>query len=173
MKLEKLLAQKKTAIIKKWFDLVVDTYPADTSRFLKSQKDPFANPVGGTTRRGLESLLDELRQGFDCEAAAASLDPIIRIRAVQDFTPSEATGFILSLKSIIRDILSPSLQDNELSEEFRAFEYRIDTLCLLAFDIYVKCREKIFQIKATEQQNRVFKAFEKAGLVTGLPDIES
>jgi len=35
--------------------MVVDTYPADTSRFLKSQKDPFANPVGGATIQGLDA----------------------------------------------------------------------------------------------------------------------
>jgi len=45
MRLEELLAQKKTAVIDKWFDVVAETYPADTAIFIKRQKDPFANPV--------------------------------------------------------------------------------------------------------------------------------
>ena len=44
--------------------MVVDTYPADTSRFLKRQKDPFANPVGNTTLESLEAVVGELRNNF-------------------------------------------------------------------------------------------------------------
>ena len=58
MRLNNLLAQRKTAIIKKWFALAIETYPSDTANFLKSQKDPFANPVGRTIYRGLEALFD-------------------------------------------------------------------------------------------------------------------
>ena len=53
MKLDKLLSQNKTALVKRWFDEVVRTYPVDTATFLKQQKDPFANPVGRTTLKGL------------------------------------------------------------------------------------------------------------------------
>jgi len=68
MKLEKLLSQHKTALIKRWFDEVVRTYPVGTAKFLKQQKDPFANPVGRTTLNGLEALFDVLTTGMDREA---------------------------------------------------------------------------------------------------------
>jgi hypothetical protein len=167
MKLDSVLAQKQTAIVKKWFDFVVDTYPPDTSRFLKSQKDPFANPVGSTTREGLSGLVAGLAKELDPEAAEGHLDPIIRIRAVQNFTPAKATGFVLSLKQI-----GGAASDSEMQADLAAFDARVDQLCLLAFDIYVKCREKIFQIQANEQRNRFFKAFERAGLVTEIGDGE-
>jgi hypothetical protein len=173
MKLESVLAKKRTAIVKKWFDLVVDTYPADTSRFLKSQKDPFANPVGNATREGLAALLDELGRGrLDPTAAAGHLDPIIRIRAVQRFTPGQATGFVFSLKQFVRDHLAEAGADRELAGELAAFDARVDQLCLIAFDIYMKCREKIYQLQATEQKDRYFKAFKRAGLVTDIGDGE-
>ena len=60
MGLNSILAQQKAAIIKKWFTLVIETYPSETGKFLKSQKDPMANPVGRTVSRGLEALFDEL-----------------------------------------------------------------------------------------------------------------
>ncbi|WP_054693966.1 RsbRD N-terminal domain-containing protein [Desulfosarcina cetonica] len=91
-----LLATKKQAILKSWFQATVDSYPADTARFLKNQKDPFANPVGQTTYRNLEILVDALVTGAGRDAMAAALDPILRIRAVQSFTPSKATGFVFS-----------------------------------------------------------------------------
>ena len=173
MKLESVLEKKQTAIVKKWFDLVVDTYPADTSRFLKRQKDPFANPVGSTTFEGLKSLFTDLMQELDPESAAGHNDPIIRIRAVQNFTPGQATGFVLSLKKIVRDQLGDRAGDPEQMRELEAFETRVDQLCLIAFDIFVKCREKIYQIQANEQRNRFFKAFERAGLVSEIPEKET
>lgn len=173
MKLESVLLKRQTAIVKKWFDLVVDTYPADTSRFLKRQNDPFANPVGSTTLEGLKALFADLMKELEPESAAGHIDPIIRIRAVQNFTPGQATGFVLSLKKIVRDHLGGDAGDPERRRELEAFDARVDQLCLIAFDIFVKCREKIFQIQATEQRNRFFKAFERAGLVSEIPEHET
>ena len=68
MSLNQLLTKKKTTITKQWFDLVARTYPPDTQQFLKSQKDPFANPVGQTTLKGLQSLFDEILKGVDKES---------------------------------------------------------------------------------------------------------
>jgi transcriptional regulator with AAA-type ATPase domain len=39
--------------------------------------------------------------------------------------------------------------------ELREMENRVDELCLLAFDVYVKCREKIWELKANEARQRV------------------
>jgi hypothetical protein len=173
MKLESVLLKKQTAIVKKWFDLVVDTYPSDTSRFLKRQKDPFAIPVGSTTLEGLNAIFADLMGELKPESAMGHIDPIIRIRAVQNFTPGQATGFVLSLKKIVRDQLGDDSGDPERRGELEAFDARVDQLCLIAFDVFVKCREKIFQIQATEQRNRFFKAFERAGLVSEIPEKET
>jgi hypothetical protein len=164
--LQKLIEQKKTAIIKKWFDFTVQAYAPDTARFLKSQKDAFANPVGNNTLKGLQGLLEELLKDFDRRAMATYLDPIIRIRAVQAFTPSQATLFILALKKVLRDTFAQELGDNRMAAELVQLESKIDQLCLMAFDIYMECREKIYQIRANETRNRVFRAFERAGLIS-------
>ena len=96
--LEKILAKHKAAIAKKWFILAAQTYAADTAKFLQSKKDPFANPVGNTMMTGLDGILDQLIYTMDPKTLHPHLDSIIRIRAVQDFTPAQATAFILSLK---------------------------------------------------------------------------
>jgi hypothetical protein len=173
MKLDKLLSQHKTALVKRWFDEVVRTYPVDTANFLKQQKDPFANPVGRTTLKGLEALFNVLITGMDRDAINSFLDPIIRIRAIQDFTPSRATSFILFLKQIIRETLGKEFQDPQVVTAFMDFETRIDDLCLMAFDIYVQCREKLYQIQANEMRNTTFRAFQRAGLVKDVPDDDS
>jgi len=165
MRLERLLAKRKSRIIKKWFDRVVESYPADTSQFIKSKKDPFSNPVGQTTLRSLEALLDQLLTEIDYDTAASLLDPMIRIRAVQSFSPSQATAVIFSLKKIVRDILKKELHESQMINDLLMFESKIDEICLIAFDIYMKCREKIYELKANEVRNRSFRAFERAGLI--------
>jgi hypothetical protein len=168
--LEKILIENRATILKEWFALVVETYPAETSKFLKGQKDPFANPVGRAVRNGVEDLFDELLRGLNREHAGACLDPMIRIRAIQNFTPSEAIGFIFSLKAIIRKIIGKKIVEKNLLHEVYAFESKIDDLGLIAFDIYMKCREKIYEIKANEFRNRHYSAFRRAGLISEVPD---
>ena len=159
-----ILAAKKQEILKRWFQVTVDSYPADTARFLKSQNDPFANPVGQTTHQSLEMLLDSLITGVaGREAVAAALDPILRIRAVQSFSPSRATEFVFSLKKIIHQYLAGHGGDENL--DIYRLDQQIDEMAMVAFDIYVACREKIFELKATESRNQFFSSLKRAGLI--------
>ncbi len=169
MNLTHLLTQKKAAIVKMWFASTIETYPSDTAKFLKSQKDPFANPVGRTIRHGLEGLFDELLKEADPKIIQSFLDPIIRIRAIQNFSPSQATSFIFFLKDAVRSNIEREDPELKCFNELQLFESRIDKLGLTAFDVYMKCREKIYDLKANEMKNRTFKAFKRAGLVREMP----
>jgi len=167
MVLEHLLLQKRAAILERWFQLVLETYPADTSRFLKQGKDRFTNPVGYTISREIETLYDELLQEMNSDKLAACLDNIIRIRAVQDFSPSQTIALIFLLKKAIREELASEITENRVFEELLKFESRIDKLVLLAFDIYMKCREKVFEIRVNEakaERERVLKLLERINL---------
>jgi len=167
---KKLLEKNRTAIIKKWFDLVITSYPAETATFLNKEKDPFGNPVGKTTIDSLESLFDYLLDKTDEQTLISHLDPIIRIRSVQDFSPSRAVGFIFFLKTIIRNELNNSKSDSFDINELSVIDFKIDGLILLAFDIYAKCKETFYQIKSNEEKNRFYKAFERAGLIQDLTE---
>ncbi len=164
--IKNFLENRKTSIIKKWFDLVIDTYPPETSRFLRKEKDPFNNPVGNTTVKSLEALFDYLLNKSSQETLVSFLDPVIRIRSAQNFPPSKAVGYILFLKEIIREELTNEKNSHFSINELSALDSQIDELVLMAFDIYAACRETFYQIKANEEKNRFFKAFERAGLLT-------
>ncbi|MFP4347096.1 MAG: RsbRD N-terminal domain-containing protein [Thermodesulfobacteriota bacterium] len=174
MSLEKRLEKRKSEILKKWYDQVVDTYPPETALFLREQKDAFSNPVGKATRDSLHALLGELlKPEMDSEAVRSHLDPIVRIRAVQAmFTPSQAAGFVYFLKDIIREVLGRELNDADRLNRLLAFERRIDDMSMSAFDIYMKCREAVFQMKANQEKNKIYKAFLRAGLVEEIPGDE-
>ena len=166
MDLKRLLQERKPAIVKRWFDAVTEAYPDDTSRFLNKQKDQFTNPVGYTISEGIEHLFDALLQGMLQDKVSAFLDSIIRIRAIQDFTPSEAVAFIFRLKKVIRQELGDDiLKQQGMSEALSTFDSTIDDLALYAFDIYMKCREKIYELKANEARNMTFRLLQKAQLI--------
>ena len=167
MVLEHLLPQKRAAILERWFQLILETYPADTSRFLKQQKDRFINPVGYTISQEIEALYDELLQEMNSDKLAACLDNIIRIRAVQDFPPSQTIAFIFLLKKAIREELASEIAENRVLEELSKFESKIDKLVLLALDIYMKCREKVYEIRVNEakaERERVLKLLDRTNL---------
>lgn len=165
MQFKSILASKKNSIIRQWFEQVTASYPADTAAFLKRQQDPFANPVGSTTLKGLEALFDEIASGMDRETINAFLDPIIRIRAVQDFTPSRAVGFVLQLKPIISETLRPDSDSPDPTTQIAALNHNIDQVCLMAFDIFMRCREQLHNLRVHETRNTMFGALERAGLV--------
>jgi hypothetical protein len=164
-RLKGLIEKKKTDILRHWFEATIQTYAPDTAKFYKGQKDPFANPVGHTSSENIPLLLDQLLHDFDPDAIKSHLDPIVRIRAVQDFTASQATAFVLKLKEILRDCLADELQDALRLKELLALESRIDQLSLMAFDVYMECKEKVYEIAANETRNQTFRAFKRAGLI--------
>jgi hypothetical protein len=173
MTLDKLLKDNKEELVKKFFESLLEAYSDNTATFFKTQKDPFANPVGNAFRQGAHAIIHQIVDGIDPSSAIASLDPILRVRAVQGFSPSQSVSFIFTLKEIIRNRFQKEIEEDSLQNELNAVETRIDKLSLIAFDVYMECREQLFQIKANEVRNRTFKAFERAGLVCDLEQTET
>ncbi len=170
MNLKKLLAQKKAPIVGRWLDLIFETYPDDAQRFLTKQKDRFANPVGTTISKEIENLYDELIEGLEPDRVSPLLDRIIRIRAVQDFSPSQAVKFVFLLKKAIKKEILKEILEDQLSEDLAMIESRIDDLALLAFDLYMNCREKLYDIRANEAKNQVSRLLQRAGMLSEIPD---
>lgn len=171
MRLNDLLSKRKTSILEKWFDAVLDSYPSDTSKFLRNQKNRFTNPVGATISQGIEEIFNGLLSDQPSGDFYEFLDNIVKIRAVQDFTPSKALGFIFSLKKIIRDELADEITP-QISKELLNFEDRTDNLMMSAFDNYMKCREKIYDFKANEAKNMTFRLLQRAKLICDVEEEE-
>ncbi len=171
MDLKQLLTEKKTAILKAWFDAITETYQPDTSAFLKKKKAQFTNPVGFTLSEGMEGLFDGLLAGLLAGDVSRFLDGIVRIRAVQDFPPSEAVAFVFQLKQVVRrELGSDNLARPGIAAELAAFESAVDDLGLFAFDLYMQCREKIYELKANEARNQTYRLLQQARLIVDRPD---
>lgn len=171
MKLKDLLQKNKTAIAERWLDRSLETYVSRTAVFFKQKKDPFANPVGRALRSGTKSIVDELLEAespLGPESAhrlCAHLEDVIKIRSVQDLNPSQAVSFVFSLKQAIREVLEEELRDPGLASELTTFETQIDQLALFAFDIYVKSREQLYELRVNEIKRTGYRLLKKADLI--------
>jgi len=159
MMIQDLLKKHKTAILERWFDLILKTYPSDTAEMMRKDKDPFTNPVGSTISQEIEVLFEKVCEGVQDEKCQSSLDSILKIRSIQDFSPSRAVGFIFLLKEAIEEILKNEILRESLMEEWLRFQSRIDALALRAFDIYMDCREKICEIRVNQARAEKEMAF--------------
>lgn len=154
-----LLEQKKEVILERWIEQTIQSYEPEMVRFLKKEKNQFANPVRNTVVTCLEKVYNSLIKGIGIDECWG-LEEIVKLRAVQDFTPSNALFFLFALKQIVREELGLTNQHNGLIKEHHVFEDKIDTLIGLAFDIYTECREKVHEIKLKEIKSQSQRAFE-------------
>jgi len=168
MVLGRLLSQKRAAILERWFELILETYPVDAARFLRREKDRFVNPVGHTISQEIETIYDELRQGMSLDNLTASLNSIIQIRSVQDFLPSQAIAFVFLLKQAVREQLADEIKQAPSFAELLQFESRVDELARLALDMYMKWRDKVHEIRLKEvkaRTERMLKMLERADMM--------
>jgi len=171
MDLGRFLLQERKAIVDKWFQAVTETYAPETVRLLKAESNEFANPVGHATHHGLEGVYNEFIRESKADKISPFLDRIIRIRAIQEFSPSQAVAFVFLLKHIVRVRLKDAAQIEPVSsEDLAAFDSRVDGLALLAFDIYMQCREKLFEVRVAEVKSQTHRLLQMANLLGEIPE---
>ena len=146
--LDNALRAQREKIVSLWVDRTLDSYIS--SGFFKTSRDRFANPVGANIREGLGRLYELLLEGAMPEKMLAPLDQVIRIRAVQEFSPSQAVAPILELKWVVRKVLGKQRAEGNLEAELDDFDLDVERLALLAFDMYTECREQLYRNRIQE-----------------------
>jgi len=164
MALIDLLIQKKADLLARWRDLVFDSYAPETARFLKSQKDRFANPIAYQLNRGLTGIFEVFLEEADPQQIAVHLDEVIKLKAIQEAQPSRAMAFLFLLKTIIRAELAPQLNDPAYIEELAELDSRLDGLALLGFDVYMQRRERLHEVRVGELKRKVGGLLRRLGM---------
>ena len=98
--------------------------------------------MGFAVRESLAKLLEELAGEMDVARAGNAVEEIVRLRAVQDCSATDAVSFVFPLRQIVRE--------HHAEAEFADMERRIDQLALLTFDRYTKCREDLALVRINE-----------------------
>jgi hypothetical protein len=148
------MTHRRDALVKKWFDRVIQAYPDTTTRFLAGEKDRFRNPIGHTLHEGLSALFDGLLRTEETASWTSALNSIVKMHAVQDCTAGQAVSFPFLLKGLLR--IEYAAERSRCPDEFAELEARIDEMALLAFDLYMQCRERTYAIKYNEAKRSVF-----------------
>ncbi len=174
MDLRSLLLERSSALCARWLDAVLAEYGELTAARWRKERDPFANPVGYALAKGLPSLLDAvLGEGEPSAAALKALEAIVHIRAVQDLSPSRAVGFVTLLRDAIEAELAKDLAGGASREALAPVEKRIERFTFLAFDSYVRNRERLFRIRQEELRRSVASLMRRWHVDTEMPDADA
>ena len=102
------------------------------------------------------------------QAVMRCMDELIRVRAVQNFSPSQAAGFVFLLKKVVRERFWHEIEAQNLWARLLAFESRIDGLALVALDLFAKCRERFHDIKLSDLRREYTQLLKRAQLIVGV-----
>jgi hypothetical protein len=149
MALRDLIALKRKALCERWVDSVLAGYDPRLGAAWKKRPDPFTNPIAFILTERAPGLLAALAGEADEKATAAALEDVLSVRAVQDMAPSKAVEAVWRWREVLEEMLSPGPDDRE---ELRG---RVERLGLMAFDAYMRCRERVFRIRQDELKRSV------------------
>ena len=156
MALRDLLVERQAALVERWRDAILGQYGEQTAARWRRERDPFANPVGHALSTGLPEILGAVAsEGEPGAGALTALEAIVRIRSVQDLSPSRAVGFVALLRDVIRAELGAEIEGGAHAEGLAAVDARIERLVLVAFDTYVDVREQVFRLRQEELKRSV------------------
>ena len=148
--LTELLIKKKSSIITNWIQQILDSWPTETKKYLSLEKNQFSNPIGFTISNNIEKIYEVIIGDGSINEITPLLDEIIKIRAVQELSASQAIDFVFLVKKVVRDELSMEIHQENIFDELFDFDSSIDRIALRAFDLYQESREKVFQLRVKE-----------------------
>lgn len=153
MSTEDIISARRDAAIQKWTEAVFAMYPFETTGFIRTQRDQFANPVGHATRAAGEQIYDAVTgRDVDMEKVLASVAALIRIRAVPG--PQARTGCrrAVPVQAVLRELLLADMLAAGDIQGFLDMGDRLDTLCLMAFNLYLADREQVYAERVAQQR---------------------
>ena len=68
MSLRQRALAERDALLERWVDAALASYPERSAEIFRRERDPFANPIGAALRAGTAKVLDGLLGGSGPEA---------------------------------------------------------------------------------------------------------
>jgi hypothetical protein len=169
MSCQAALREKRATLLSRWRDRIFESYPSEAARFFRDERDQFKNPVGHSIHHATEVLFDAIVLNQPQAGVADALEGMVRVRAVQDLSPSQAVAFVFQLKQVLREGLAEEVPGAKLGGGLGPLFDRIDGLAAMAFDTYVRCLARIHTIRLNELKRRTAVLTARFGVG---PDLE-
>jgi hypothetical protein len=163
MRLLDHLRGMRSEIESRWCEVILSSYPTESSRFYASERDPFRNPVGATVRSSVATLFEAVLTGEWTEDSKAALVAIVKLRSIQDMRASHAVDFASRLRSVIHESVRP--EDGSVEGDLGLLDERIEGLRQRSFDEYVACRDKLHELRERETKARLYSLLRRAGML--------
>ena len=101
------------------------------------------------------------------------LEGLLKLRALQDFKPSQAMAFIFTAKTLLRE----ELDFEPIAPEWKTLDGRVDALAMVSFDVYMRCRERVYEVRYNQLKKLNHVMLERANRgmprATKLPESET
>lgn len=127
-----------------------EPYSPEAVTSFRRKVDPFENPIGSTFGRSASIIADGIASGMPPKAFRQTFDDMIRIRAVQGISPSEVMSFLFAVRKALNSVTAGSGDDYLSVSDLAEINQWIDGAIALCMDIYMECRENIFNLKVME-----------------------
>jgi hypothetical protein len=163
MTIRSILGERRGAVLERWRELIRAADGRAGTSLPTRGSDPFHDPMGVALHKGTAAILEALLGDGEPEAARPGVDEIVRVRSVQELTPSQALGFVF----LLRRALHEAAGDSGDAAEWRSLDSRIDAISLQAFEAYVACRERVFDIRVREAARANSVLLRRARLLAG------
>jgi len=144
------LREREDAILRRWTDVVLETYPARTGEVMRREHDRFANPLGHAIRTAVSDLFVAVTGESEDVTLGEPLRDLVKILAVQELAPSQALAFVFRFKDALRLELGTAAASPAAAEALARLDRRLDSAALAAFDGYVACREQLLELRRQE-----------------------
>ena len=159
--LNTLIEKNQEDILENWLNIRLSLFSKQKQSLIKTQMDPFQNPIRHQLHEGLNCILENFEKKG--EKFKEAIEQICRVLAIQDFPPSTAMALFYELKEIVRK-LAKKTGVGFNANDWVDFNSAIENMTLEAFDCYSAQREKIYQLKVDESKNKAFMLLKKAGI---------
>lgn len=170
MNATEILRSLKKDTVNGWVEAVFATYPLETTGFLRTKNDPFTNPVAHMTREAADILFDAMIcEDMEPEKISGAIERFVKLKAVQKGEPSTSLGVLYFMKPILRRNALPKMLEANLLDEYLECESRLDTVVLLAFDMYMHARETLAESRIREIKNQHAQLARWAQKLEGAP----
>ncbi len=160
--LKNICNENKDKLLLLWLNDFFNHHKLDDIGVSRTIDDKFLNPVAFTIKAATAELLPAiLGEDIDPENIKFHINEILKIQAIQQLSPAQALLPIINIKSHILALIT---EKNEYLREYLEISQRLDTLLLMAFDIFTQEKEKIYRIRVNElksAQSQILRLFQE------------
>ncbi len=154
MSLKAKCQEAKDKVLEKWLADFFKHYGIDAQGVSRTVDDRFMNPVGFVVKNATKILFSAvIGEEIEREEVQKQVYELMRIQAIQQLSPAQAHLPFIALKEHLFQLLNSDLNGKENFLEFKTMTDRVDTLMLMAFDVFMQDKEVLYRVRVQELKN--------------------